>query len=257
MMGRLYTFCLTFAAPPSSSAPAVLRCRRKLFVALSVRNAELRCEQPERASGGRLRNARLNQRESVPDAAPACEAGAIRRPCLTSHRPKGTLMQPQTEASVRKSFINCSKGAASRIGIPPAVLDADWDKQFFLAWSDPKSPQNAYVVAETEDGLRGISMEKRSAKGSGGARMCQLCLALHSSTGVSMVSIPTTKSSKDSYGSVGGYICTDLACVDYTLGTKKPEGVRQMEETLTQEERIERTLGNVQRLIASVAEKLK
>jgi hypothetical protein len=165
-------------------------------------------------------------------------------------------MHAQTEASLRKSFLNCSKGAASRITIPASVLDADWERQFFLAWSDPKSPQNAYLVAETETGLQGIVMEKRPTLGSGGARMCQLCLSLHSSTGVSMVSIPTTKSTKDNYGSIGGYICTDLDCVEYTLGTKKPDGVRQMEETMSLDERIQRALTNAQRLIASVADKL-
>lgn len=165
-------------------------------------------------------------------------------------------MRPFTEKSLRSAFINCSKGAASRISIPAEILEPAEDR-FFLAWSDPKSPQTAYLVAETETGLRGLVMEKRKSLGSGGARMCQICLSLHSSTGVSLVSIPTAKSSQDNYGSIGGYLCTDLACVDYTLGRKKPEGVRQMEETLTQEQRVERALANVDRLISNVAEKLR
>lgn len=72
-----------------------------------------------------------------------------------------------------------------------------------------------------------------------------------------MVSIPTSKSSQDKYGSIGTYMCSDLECVAYTLGKKKPDGVRQMEETLTPEEKIERMLGNVQDNFTRVEELLK
>lgn len=166
-------------------------------------------------------------------------------------------MQPFTESALRKSFINCTKGAAQRINIPSSILTAVAQDQLFLSWIDPKSPQSAYVVAETSQGLQGLVMEKKKAPVKGGARMCQFCLTLHSSSGVSMVSIPTAKSSKDNYGSIGTYICTDLDCVAYTVGKKKPEGIRQMEESLSQEEKIERLMGNVRGLIARIEESLK
>lgn len=111
-------------------------------------------------------------------------------------------------------------------------------------------------MVETDDGLRGLVMEKSTLKGNGGARMCQLCLTLHTSTGVSMFSIQRSKSAKDRYSSVGTYICSDLACSDYTLGRRKPDGVRQMEETLSVEERSQRTLANAQGLVQRVAQSL-
>lgn len=170
-------------------------------------------------------------------------------------------MRSHSESALRKSFINCSKGAAQRINFPKEILNADpavWEKQIFLSWSDPKSPQRAYLVAETTSGLQGLVMERNAAqvKG-GGARLCQICLTLHSSSGVSLVSIPTSKSSQDKYGSIGTYICSDLECVAYTLGKKNPDGIRQMEETLTPEEKIERMLGNVQEIFTRVEELLK
>ncbi|APF40746.1 FBP domain-containing protein [Neomicrococcus aestuarii] len=170
-------------------------------------------------------------------------------------------MRSHTESALRKSFINCSKGAAQRINFPKEILNADsadWEKQIFLSWADPKAPQRAYLVAETTEGLQGLLMERNQtpAKG-GGARMCQLCFTLHPSSGVSMVSIPTTKSSQDKYGSIGTYICSDLQCVAYALGKKKPEGIRQMEETLTVDEKIERMLANVKGIFAHVDELLK
>lgn len=163
-------------------------------------------------------------------------------------------MQAHTEAEIRKSFVNCSKGAANRITIPKDLLDLNWEEQVFLGWIDPKSPKSGYVVTETDSGLRGFVLEKTAKKGKASAQMCQICLTLHPGSGVSLVSIPLSKSSKDNYQTMGTYLCADLACSDYTLGHKKPDGVRQMEETMSREERSERTLTNIQRLVARVAE---
>lgn len=163
-------------------------------------------------------------------------------------------MHSHTESEIRKSFINCSKGAAQRINVPRELDQIDWDKLIFFSWLDPKSPRTGYVVTETDNGLRGVVLEKNPHKGKGGARMCQICLTLHPGTGVSLVSIQRSKSAKDRYNTVGTYLCADLACSDYTLGRKKPEGIRQMEETLSLEDRAERTLTNVQGLIQRVAD---
>ena len=80
-------------------------------------------------------------------------------------------MNTHTETEIRKSFVNCSKGAAQRINIPQDVLHGDWESQIFLGWYDPKSPRAGYVVVETEHGLRGLVLEKSAQKASGGARM--------------------------------------------------------------------------------------
>ena len=165
-------------------------------------------------------------------------------------------MRPVSESTLRKSFVNCTKGAAQRINTPKEVLNGETEERIFLAWSDPKSPQKAYLVAETSQGVRGLVMTRKKAPTKAGARMCQFCLTLHSSTGVSMFSIPTSKSSQDNYGSLGTYICTDLDCTAYVTGKKKPEGIRQMDESLSVEERIERTRSNVVGLIERVEESL-
>lgn len=163
-------------------------------------------------------------------------------------------MNTHTETEIRKSFVNCSKGAAQRINIPQDVLHGDWESQIFLGWYDPKSPRAGYVVVETEDGLRGLVLEKSAQKASGGARMCQICLTLHPASGVSLVSIQRSKTAKDRYNSVGTYVCSNLACSDYTLGRRKPEGIRQMEETMSPEGRAERALANMRGLVERVAE---
>ena len=163
-------------------------------------------------------------------------------------------MHTHTESEIRKSFVNCSKGAAQRLNIPQSVLQGDWESQIFLGWFDPKSPRSGYVVVETEDGLRGLVLEKSAQKASGGARMCQICLTLHPASGVTLVSIPRSKTTKDRYSTVGTYVCSNLACGDYTLGRRKPEGIRQMEETMSPEERADRALANMRGLVERVAE---
>lgn len=180
-----------------------------------------------------------------------CMFGAVRA------TERWSIVQAYSEKAIRKSFINCSKGAAARIHIPAHVLGADWGSQVFVSWADPKAPQRAYLVAETAQGLQGLTMEIRKAPTGGGPRMCQICRTLHPSSGASLMSIVTTKSAQDNYGSIGTYMCSDLACVDYVRGTKTPDGTTQMTETLTVEEKEERVLTNVRSLIASVENRLK
>lgn len=161
-------------------------------------------------------------------------------------------MHEHTEQEIRKSFINCSKGEAQRINLPKDVLQ-DWESRIFLGWIDPKSPQHGYLVAETDEGLKGIAVQKKAGKGRGNAQMCQICMTLHPGSGISLVSIQQPKAKKDHYNSLGTYICADLACSDYTLGKRKPEGIRQMDETLTAEQRSDRTLENIRGLVQRVA----
>ena len=117
---------------------------------------------------------------------------------------KAVPVHAHSESEIRKSFLNCSKGAAQRLAVPQHLDQLEWDGQIVLGWTDPKSP----------------------------------------------------KSARDRYSSVGTYICSDLACSDYTLGRRKPDGVRQMEETLSVEERSQRTLANAQGLVQRVAQSL-
>lgn len=163
-------------------------------------------------------------------------------------------MHSHTEAEIRKSFLNCSKGAAQRINLPKDLADLAWAEEIFLGWIDPKSPQSAYIVAEVADQLRGIALTKGAQKARGGAQMCQFCLTLHPASGVSFYSIQRGKSQKDAYNTIGTYLCADLRCSDYTLGKKRPEGIRQMDETLTLDQRRDRTAANVIGLIQRVAQ---
>ena len=77
-------------------------------------------------------------------------------------------MNTHTETEIRKSFVNCSKGAAQRINIPQDVLHGDWESQIFLGWYDPKSPRAASScrVVREGDGVR-RARGARSPRGGG------------------------------------------------------------------------------------------
>jgi hypothetical protein len=75
--------------------------------------------------------------------------------------------------------------------------------------------------------------------------MCSLCLTTHPGSGVSLMTARKAGAAGREGNSVGLYMCTDLACSLYVRGKKVPEGGGRFQESLTTEEQIERTLGNL------------
>jgi hypothetical protein len=49
-------------------------------------------------------------------------------------------MRPLPEAEIRTSFVNCSKGEASRIRMPAGLSRTPWADLDFLGWTDPGVP---------------------------------------------------------------------------------------------------------------------
>lgn len=163
-------------------------------------------------------------------------------------------MRPLTEIQIRASFINCTQGEAKRANLPADLALTPWEERIFLSWIDPKAPQRGYLVVPDAEGLRGIMLQKTPQRGLGAAQMCQFCLTLHGGSGVAMYSAARPSSRRGHYASIGTYLCADLDCSAYTLGRRRPAGVRQMEETMTAEDRRERALENARGFIQRLAE---
>lgn len=164
-------------------------------------------------------------------------------------------MQELTEATIRSSFINCSKGEAKRLNLP-SLKEQNWDDLIFLSWLDPKSPLKGCLVVEHEGQVQGVLLQKSKAQ-SKAAQMCQFCLTLHPGSGISLYTAARPGESGRRGNTIGTYLCSNLACTDYVRGKKKPAGIRQMDETLSLEERIARTRDNavrfIERLVAGAA----
>jgi hypothetical protein len=164
-------------------------------------------------------------------------------------------MRPITESDIRRSFINCSKGEAKRLGVPKDLEEQPWDDLDFLGWRDPGAPERGYLVAVREDGgLVGIALRAvpGASRGFTTRSMCSLCLTVRTSGGVALMTARRTGEAGRQGNTVGQYLCTDLACSLYTRGKKQTAGGGDLEETLSVEEKIARTRVNLTAFIDKV-----
>ncbi len=162
-------------------------------------------------------------------------------------------MRPLTEQDIRTSFINCSKGEAKRMWVPRDLDGLPWDDLDFLGWRDPGAPDRSCLVTERQGGLVGVALRfPSSQRGFLHRSMCSLCLTTHRGGGVSLMTARKAGAAGREGNSVGLYMCTDLACSLYVRGRKVPDSGSRFEESLTTQEQIARTTGN----LASFLDKL-
>lgn len=155
-------------------------------------------------------------------------------------------MRALAEQDIRNSFINCSKGEAKRVSLPRDLDERPWDDLDFLGWRDPGAPDRSYLVTERDGHLLGVTFRfPSSRRGFLHRSMCSLCLTTHPGGGVSLMTARKAGAAGREGNSVGLYMCTDLACSLYLRGRKAPGPGSRFEESLTVEEQITRTRGNL------------
>jgi hypothetical protein len=95
-------------------------------------------------------------------------------------------MLPLAERDIRRCFVNCSKGEAERVNLPVDLAGLPWADLDFLGWRDRGAPQLAYLVAERDGQLTGVTLRAPAAgKRSFTSRsMCSLCLTVRTASGV-------------------------------------------------------------------------
>ncbi|GAA5038836.1 hypothetical protein HNP84_003417 [Thermocatellispora tengchongensis] len=161
-------------------------------------------------------------------------------------------MRPLSEREIRACFVNCTKGEAKRLAVPRDLDTRPWDDLDFLGWQDPSSPGRAYLVAEHGDRLVGVALRRATAHAGHVRRsMCSFCLTTHPGDGVALM---TARRAGGGTDSVGAYICTDLACSLYLRGKKDVGPGGRMPESLTLDEKIARTAGNVTGFLRKVTQ---
>ncbi|MGW1988859.1 FBP domain-containing protein [Embleya sp. NPDC001921] len=155
-------------------------------------------------------------------------------------------MNPLTEQAIRTSFVNCSKGEAQRLPVPRDLAERPWAELDFLGWGDPGAPDRTYLVTEYQGAPVGVTLRfPAQRRGYLHRSMCSLCLTTHPGGGVSLMTARKTGRAGRDGNSVGVYICTDLACSLYVRGLKAPAPGGRFEESLTVDEQVERTRGNL------------
>jgi hypothetical protein len=163
-------------------------------------------------------------------------------------------MKPVTERDIRRSFVNCSKGEATRLNLPRDFADLPWDDLDFLGWRDPGAPDRAYLVAERDGHVIGVALRAtpRAHRGFTQRSMCSLCLTVRTGGGVSLMTARRTGEAGRQGNSVGQYLCADLACSLYVRGAKESVAGAEFEESLSQEDKIARTLANLDAFLDKV-----
>ncbi|MEV6784761.1 FBP domain-containing protein [Streptomyces sp. NPDC051098] len=157
-------------------------------------------------------------------------------------------MEALTEKQIRGSFVNCTKGEATRLKLPADFGQLPWGDLDFLGWTDPGAPLRAHVVLPRADGPVGITLRVPSAGRTSAIKssMCHVCLTPHASSGVTLFAAPLAGTAGRGGNTVGTYLCSDLACSLYIRGKRQPKlrtGVDA--ETITEQERIDRTVANL------------
>jgi hypothetical protein len=159
-------------------------------------------------------------------------------------------MQPLDEREIRDSFVNCSKGEASRIRLPAGFSDGGvpWADLDFFGWTDPGAPLRALLVVPGEEGPTGLVLRRPEALKVSAMRssMCRICLTDHAASGVALFVAPLAGAAGRKGNTVGEYLCADLACSLYLRGKRQPRmRLVRREESLTLQERIERAMTNL------------
>ncbi|WP_320778868.1 FBP domain-containing protein [Streptomyces sp. CRN 30] len=161
-------------------------------------------------------------------------------------------MEPLTEPEIRAAFVNRTKGEAKRLHVPRDLAERPWTDLDFLGWRDPQAPDRAYLVAPLDDGLAGVALRSPAAMpGRARSSMCSVCLTTHTG-GVSLMVAPKAGKAGQQGNSVGVYLCTDLACSLYVRGLRSAGPGARLHESLTLEEKIQRTMDQVTAFVGQV-----
>lgn len=161
------------------------------------------------------------------------------------------------EAQIRDSFVNCSKGEAKRMSLPRDLGELPWGDLDFLGWRDQGAPDRGYLVRPgTADGTGPVGITLRIAPGARRnlmrSSLCSLCVTGHSGGGVDLLAAPLAGAAGRQGNTVALYMCADLACSLYIRGKKPTALAKRLEETLTLEEQIARTMRNLDGFLAKV-----
>ncbi|MFE5738816.1 FBP domain-containing protein [Streptomyces celluloflavus] len=165
-------------------------------------------------------------------------------------------MEPVGEKAVRASFVNCSKGEASRINLPAGMAELPWEHLDFMGWRDPGAPDRSYLVVPRDGGLIGVTLRVPSGVRRSFVKttVCSVCVTGHPGSGVSLLAARRAGPSGRQGNTVGTYLCADLACSLYVRGRKKSQLAGQYEETLPPEERVARMMRNLDGFLDKVLE---
>ena len=122
-------------------------------------------------------------------------------------------MQPLSEQQIRRSMVNCSRGEAAKMPLPPNLDTLDWESLDYVGWRDAKAPLRAYLVTWRDGEPVGVALRVADASGARKvSAMCSLCRSTRTGGNVGLFTAKRAGESGRLGNSVGTYVCSDLAC---------------------------------------------
>lgn len=119
-------------------------------------------------------------------------------------------MIPLTDALIRSSFVNASKGDAKRAAVPD-LENVDWDELECFGWQDARRPQLHYVALEV-DGEVVCLMLRGTDKASARKMMCAWCEDIVDGVHAASFVAPMGGAGGRRGNTVGTWLCAGFRC---------------------------------------------
>lgn len=120
-------------------------------------------------------------------------------------------MHTLDERTIRASFINASRKEASSLTLPAGFAQIDFSTLDYLGWFDPKLPKRAYVVAEIDDQVVGILLQRGDQRTAARAQ-CSWCDDVTLRNDVQFFFARKTGASGRNGNTIGTLICENFGC---------------------------------------------
>ncbi|BDZ40498.1 FBP domain-containing protein [Microbacterium suwonense] len=120
-------------------------------------------------------------------------------------------MRPIDERAIRASFRNASRKEVSSLTLPADFAELDFENLDYLGWFDPKMPRRAYVVAEVDDGLVGVLLQRTEQRTARRAQ-CAWCDDVTLRNDVQFFSARKAGAAGRKGDTIGTLICENFGC---------------------------------------------
>lgn len=161
------------------------------------------------------------------------------------------LMKPLTEQEIRAAFVNCTKGEAKRLSVPRDLADHPGTTWTTSAGEIP-SPRTRLPRPRTERPPEGPGPAQPQPHLLADPAQHVLDVPDHPHRRRLLMVAPKAGKAGQQGNSVGAYICSDLSCSLYVRGKKDAGAGARLHESLTLEEKIQRTVTNLTAFLTKV-----
>lgn len=125
-------------------------------------------------------------------------------------------MHPLTERQIRSSFVNCSRGEASSLTLPPDLADLSWDRLDILGWVDRRAPLRSYVLVpmgpEPGDEVVGMALRVPETAASRRRAVCAWCEDVTATDETVLLVARRAGAAGRKGDTIGTLLCGDFAC---------------------------------------------